>query len=136
MEVPEVSYADAQGVRIAWQQWGSGPDVLAVPPLVVGVVPLVQEQANARAVPTATASRTPRPSRRERMIPAPSHGGSRSVTVHREPCEYAVLRIHGSKVTSGGGAGCEGLKESDFRDSSESLRRLFGSSLRRCVSAV
>ena len=37
MEVPAVSYADAQGVSIAWQQWGSGPDVLAVPPLVTNI---------------------------------------------------------------------------------------------------
>jgi class 3 adenylate cyclase/pimeloyl-ACP methyl ester carboxylesterase len=35
--VPEVSFADAGGVSIAWQQWGSGPDVLAVPPLVTNI---------------------------------------------------------------------------------------------------
>jgi hypothetical protein len=31
MEVPEIFFADAGGVSIAWQQFGSGPDVLAVP---------------------------------------------------------------------------------------------------------
>ncbi len=35
MEVPEVQYARTNdGVRIAWQQWGSGPDVLVVPPII------------------------------------------------------------------------------------------------------
>src|SRR3954454_2150269 len=34
VDVPEVSFADAGGVTIAWQQFGSGPDVLAVPGLL------------------------------------------------------------------------------------------------------
>ncbi len=35
MEVPDVQYARTNdGVRIAWQQWGSGPDVLVVPPII------------------------------------------------------------------------------------------------------
>ena len=35
MDVPDVQYARAgDGHRLAWQQWGSGPDVLVVPPLV------------------------------------------------------------------------------------------------------
>jgi pimeloyl-ACP methyl ester carboxylesterase len=37
MEVPDVHFADAGGVSIAWQQWGSGPDVLAIPPLVTNI---------------------------------------------------------------------------------------------------
>ena len=34
MEIPEVRFADSDGVAIAWSQWGSGPDLLVVPPLV------------------------------------------------------------------------------------------------------
>ena len=34
MDVPEVFFVDADGVSIAWQQFGSGPDVLAVPGLI------------------------------------------------------------------------------------------------------
>jgi class 3 adenylate cyclase/pimeloyl-ACP methyl ester carboxylesterase len=34
VDAPEVHYADAGGVRIAWTQFGDGPDVLAVPPLI------------------------------------------------------------------------------------------------------
>jgi len=34
VDVPELFFADAEGVRIAWCQFGTGPDVLAVPPLV------------------------------------------------------------------------------------------------------
>ncbi|RPI08237.1 MAG: alpha/beta fold hydrolase [Actinobacteria bacterium] len=35
MDVPEVQYARAgDGHRLAWQQWGSGPDVFVVPPLI------------------------------------------------------------------------------------------------------
>ncbi len=35
MDVPEVQYArTSDGLRIAWQQWGSGQDVLVVPPLI------------------------------------------------------------------------------------------------------
>ena len=37
MDVPDVRFADAGGVSIAWQQWGSGPDVLAIPPLVTNI---------------------------------------------------------------------------------------------------
>jgi len=37
VDVPEVFFADADGVSIAWQQFGSGPDVLAVPPLVTNL---------------------------------------------------------------------------------------------------
>jgi class 3 adenylate cyclase/pimeloyl-ACP methyl ester carboxylesterase len=37
VRVPDVAFADAKGVRIAWQQWGSGPDVLALPPLVSNI---------------------------------------------------------------------------------------------------
>lgn len=42
MDVPEVSFADADGVSIAWQQFGSGPDVLAVPPMI-GNIEIVWE---------------------------------------------------------------------------------------------
>ena len=35
MDVPDVQYArTSDGLRIAWQQWGSGPDVLVVPPII------------------------------------------------------------------------------------------------------
>jgi class 3 adenylate cyclase len=34
VEVPEVRFADVDGVSIAWQQFGSGPDVLMVGPIV------------------------------------------------------------------------------------------------------
>lgn len=37
MDVPDIRFADAGGVHIAWQQFGNGPDVLAVPPLVSNV---------------------------------------------------------------------------------------------------
>jgi hypothetical protein len=37
VEVPAVDFVDAGGVRIAWQQFGSGPDVLAVPPFITNV---------------------------------------------------------------------------------------------------
>ena len=37
MDVPDVRFADAGGVSIAWQQWGSGPDVLAIPPIVSNI---------------------------------------------------------------------------------------------------
>jgi pimeloyl-ACP methyl ester carboxylesterase len=34
MRVPEVCFVDVGDVRLAWSQVGSGPDVLAIPPLV------------------------------------------------------------------------------------------------------
>jgi class 3 adenylate cyclase len=34
MEVPEIHFANAEGVNIAWEQFGSGPDVLAIPGLL------------------------------------------------------------------------------------------------------
>jgi class 3 adenylate cyclase/pimeloyl-ACP methyl ester carboxylesterase len=37
VEVPDVCFADAEGVSIAWQQFGSGPDVLAVPGLISNI---------------------------------------------------------------------------------------------------
>jgi class 3 adenylate cyclase/pimeloyl-ACP methyl ester carboxylesterase len=37
VDVPEVCFADADGVSIAWQQFGAGPDVLAVPGLVSNI---------------------------------------------------------------------------------------------------
>ncbi len=44
MEPPEVRYAlTKDGYRLAWQQWGSGPEVFVVPPLVSNVE-LVWEQ--------------------------------------------------------------------------------------------
>ncbi len=33
MDVPEVRFADAGGSRIAWHEYGHGPDVLAIPPM-------------------------------------------------------------------------------------------------------
>jgi class 3 adenylate cyclase len=44
VDVPEVRFADACGVSIAWQQFGHGPDVLVIPPLVSNVE-LVWEHA-------------------------------------------------------------------------------------------
>jgi class 3 adenylate cyclase/pimeloyl-ACP methyl ester carboxylesterase len=35
--VPDVRFADNEGVAIAWTQWGSGPDLLVVSPLVSNV---------------------------------------------------------------------------------------------------
>jgi class 3 adenylate cyclase/predicted alpha/beta hydrolase len=37
VEVPEVRYAEVDGLRIAWQQFGAGPDLLAIPPLVSNI---------------------------------------------------------------------------------------------------
>jgi pimeloyl-ACP methyl ester carboxylesterase len=37
MRVPDVRFADASGVSVAWTQFGSGPDVLAIPPLVSNI---------------------------------------------------------------------------------------------------
>src|SRR5215213_7304557 len=37
MRVPHVHFTDAGGARIAWMQYGSGPDVLTNPPLVSNV---------------------------------------------------------------------------------------------------
>lgn len=44
VDVPDVRFADAGGVSIAWQQFGHGPDVLIIPPLVSNVE-LVWEHA-------------------------------------------------------------------------------------------
>ena len=37
MQVPEVRFADSDGCAIAWSEWGSGPEVLVVPPLLSNV---------------------------------------------------------------------------------------------------
>jgi hypothetical protein len=37
VDVSEVRCVDTDGVAIAWQQFGSGPDLLAIPPLVSNV---------------------------------------------------------------------------------------------------
>jgi class 3 adenylate cyclase/dienelactone hydrolase len=37
VDVPEICFADAGGVSIAWQQFGSGPDVIAIPPLMSNI---------------------------------------------------------------------------------------------------
>jgi pimeloyl-ACP methyl ester carboxylesterase/DNA-binding CsgD family transcriptional regulator len=37
VDVPEVKFADAGGLRIAWHEFGRGPDVLAIPPMVSNV---------------------------------------------------------------------------------------------------
>jgi pimeloyl-ACP methyl ester carboxylesterase len=37
MRAPDVRFADSGDVRLAWIQFGSGPDVLAIPPLVSNV---------------------------------------------------------------------------------------------------
>lgn len=37
MEVPAIHYADTGGLKIAWHEYGEGPDVLAIPPLVSNI---------------------------------------------------------------------------------------------------
>jgi pimeloyl-ACP methyl ester carboxylesterase/DNA-binding CsgD family transcriptional regulator len=37
VDVPEVRFADANGLRIAWHEYGVGPDVLAIPPIVSNI---------------------------------------------------------------------------------------------------
>ena len=37
MDIPEVRYALVDGLRIAWQQFGAGPDVVAIPPLISNI---------------------------------------------------------------------------------------------------
>ena len=37
MDIPEVHYAKVDGLRIAWQQYGVGPDVVAIPPLISNI---------------------------------------------------------------------------------------------------
>ena len=37
VRVPDVQFVDARGVRLAWIQFGSGPDVVAIPPLISNV---------------------------------------------------------------------------------------------------
>jgi class 3 adenylate cyclase/pimeloyl-ACP methyl ester carboxylesterase len=37
VEVPEVEFVEVDGLRIAWQQFGSGPDCVVIPPLVSNV---------------------------------------------------------------------------------------------------
>ncbi|MHB8467473.1 MAG: adenylate/guanylate cyclase domain-containing protein [Acidimicrobiales bacterium] len=37
MDVPEVQFASSDGLSIAWNQWGSGPDLLVVSPLATNV---------------------------------------------------------------------------------------------------
>jgi pimeloyl-ACP methyl ester carboxylesterase/DNA-binding CsgD family transcriptional regulator len=37
VKIPEVRFADADGLDIAWHQFGEGPDVLCIPPLVSNV---------------------------------------------------------------------------------------------------
>jgi len=37
MTVPDTHYVDAGGLRIAYQQWGSGPPCLIVPALISNV---------------------------------------------------------------------------------------------------
>ena len=37
MPVPEVHFADSEGYALGWMQWGTGPDVLVVSPLVSNI---------------------------------------------------------------------------------------------------
>ncbi len=37
LEVPELRFAEARGGRVAWQQWGSGDDIVGVPPLAQNI---------------------------------------------------------------------------------------------------
>ena len=51
MEVPEVQYATTKaGQRLAWQQWGSGPDVLVVPPSVSNIELIWEQELWRRAL--------------------------------------------------------------------------------------
>ena len=49
MEVPEVRFATSGGHRIAWQQWGSGPDLLMIPPIISNVELLWEQELYRRA---------------------------------------------------------------------------------------
>jgi DNA-binding SARP family transcriptional activator/class 3 adenylate cyclase len=37
MQAPDVRFTDSDGFAIAWTEWGSGPDVLVVPPLLSNI---------------------------------------------------------------------------------------------------
>lgn len=50
MEVPEVQYAISDGHRIAFQQWGSGPDVLVVPPSFSNIELIWEQELYRRAL--------------------------------------------------------------------------------------
>jgi len=50
VEVPDVHYAISDGHRLAWQQWGSGPDVLVVPPMVSNVELVWEQELYRRAL--------------------------------------------------------------------------------------
>jgi class 3 adenylate cyclase len=49
MEVPEVRFTTSGGSRIAWQQWGSGPDLLMIPPVISNVELLWEQELYRRA---------------------------------------------------------------------------------------
>ena len=50
VEPPDVRYAISDGHRIAWQQWGSGPDVLVVPPMVSNIELVWEQELYRRAL--------------------------------------------------------------------------------------
>jgi class 3 adenylate cyclase/alpha-beta hydrolase superfamily lysophospholipase len=50
VEVPDVQYAISDGHRIAWQQWGSGPDLLVVPPFISNVELIWEQELFRRAL--------------------------------------------------------------------------------------
>lgn len=50
MDVPEVRYAVSDSHRLAWQQWGSGPDVFVVPPMVSNVEMVWEQELYRRAL--------------------------------------------------------------------------------------
>ena len=37
MEVPEVQFTKSGDVNLAYQRWGTGPDVVVIPPLVSNI---------------------------------------------------------------------------------------------------
>ncbi len=49
MEVPEVRFTTSGDHRIAWQQWGSGPDLLMIPPIISNVELLWEQELYRRA---------------------------------------------------------------------------------------
>jgi class 3 adenylate cyclase/pimeloyl-ACP methyl ester carboxylesterase len=50
VEVPDVRYTISDGHRLAWQQWGSGPDVFVVPPFVSNIELIWEQELYRRAL--------------------------------------------------------------------------------------
>ena len=50
VELPEIQFAVSDGHRIAWQQWGSGPDVLMIPAIISNIELLWEQELYRRAL--------------------------------------------------------------------------------------